>query len=310
MKQEMLREMPATFPPAWAELWGEDEYGLYADMVFRAEEFGAPNASENKSFQKTSEQSMQLSTDEVTQRFRWIASGDFLMGSPSDEPERSGAEDQHQVTLTQGYWLADTTVTQALWKLVVGKKPARFKEDLNNPVEKVSWNDSQEFINSISQKFAELFGGLVLRLPTEAEWEHACRAATTTPFSFGDNVTSEQVNFDGSNPYNNGKKSKYRKQTVVVKSLPPNAWGLYEMHGNVWEWCADAWENNLGSQPMVDPCHSGDSGADRVLRGGSWIINGRRVRSACRIHDRPGHRGNSVGLRLSLGPELKARSAK
>lgn len=275
--------LPQPFPPSWADSWGEDEYGLYANLLVTS----------------------------VTQRFRWIAAGDFLMGSPVDEPERLDREDQHKVTLTQGYWLADTAVTQKLWQLVMGKNPARFSDDVQNPVEQVSWNDSREFTEKLNEMYAGLLDGLVTRLPTEAEWEHACRAGTTTPFSFGENITAEQVNFDGRRPYNNGEKSEDRNKTVAVKSLPPNEWGLYEMHGNVWEWCADEWQENLGTQPMVDPCHSYDSGgAGRVMRGGSWVSYGGLVRSACRRRNSPGGRGDRIGLRLSLGLELKARSAK
>ena len=274
--------------PKWAKRIGRDTYGLFAEL-----EINNPKGQA------------------LSQCFRWVPAGSFMMGSPESEPERYAEdEDYHQVTHTKGFWVADTTVTQAIWEAVMGKNPAKFKEDLNNPVEQVSWDDSQEFIEKLNQALPEMSANQQLRLPSEAEWEYACRAGTETPFSFGDNMTSEQVNFDGSRPYNNAEKSKKRNKTIAVKSLPANPWGLHEMHGNVWEWCSDAWQESLGTEAMVDPCHSVDDSALRVRRGGSWIIDGGYVRSAYRVHDLPDNRNSGIGLRLSLGPELKARSAK
>lgn len=271
--------------PEWAKRVGRDAYGLFAELEI-------PNLAKP---------STQYSK-ELVQRFRWIPAGTFMMGSPESEPERySEDEDYHQVTLTQGYWLADTAVTQAVWQSVMGENPAKFKDDTLNPVEQVSWDDSQQLINQLNQKYGNQLGELVCRLPTEAEWEYACRAGTRSPFSFGDSVTSEQVNFDGSHPYNNGEKSEDRSKTVAVKSLPANSWGLYEMHGNVWEWCEDVWQENLGSLPMVDPCHSYDKRAYRVRRSGSWALSGGSVRSACRGSDSPNFLDFDIGLRLSLG---------
>lgn len=248
---------------------GRDQYGLYAD----------------------------LSVNDVTQRFRWIEPGSFMMGSPPDEAERYDDETQHQVTLTQGYWLADTAVTQAFWLAVMGDNPSSFKDDPQNPVEQVSWDDAQTFIGKLN----ELIPSLQAQLPTEAQWEYACRAGTRTPFSFGDNITPEQVNYDGDRPYAGGAKGLDRGKTVPVKSLPANPWGLYEMHGNVWEWCADAWQEDLGSAAAVDPLTQGVMGAYRVVRGGSWIFNGRFVRSAIRFHYAPVDRNYDLGFRLSLG---------
>ena len=274
--------------PRWAKRIGRDTYGLFAELEIA-----------NQKGQS------------LIQTFRWIPAGSFMMGSPDDEPERYAEdEDYHQVTHTKGFWMADTTVTQIVWEVVMGKNPAKFKEDLNNPVEQVSWKDSQAFIEKLNQALPEISADQQLRLPSEAEWEYACRAGTETPFSFGDNMTSEQVNFDGSIPYNNAPKSEERNKTVPVKSLPANQWGLYEMHGNVWEWCSDAWQESYGIESMVDQCHSDDDSAGRVQRGGSWVSNGGDVRAACRDHVSPGIRGSDFGLRLSLGHELKARSAK
>jgi len=229
----------------------------------------------------------------VSQIFRWIPPGKFLMGSPTNEKERYADETQHKVVLTRGYWLAETACTQALWKAVMGNNPSAFK-GAQNPVDTVSWNDVMAFIERMNSAQP----GLDLRLPTEAEWEYACRAGTTTPFSFGENITPEQVNYDGNYTYSGGKKGKYREKTVAVKSFPCNQWGLYEMHGNVWEWCADWYKRNYPTGPVINPIGP-DDGAYRVLRGGGWISHGRGVRSAYRSFNGPDDRGNGIGFRLA-----------
>ena len=174
-----------------------------------------------------------------------------MMGSDDTEAERYDAEDPHSVILNQGFWLAETTVTQSLWQAVMDENPSHFQqgESSNFPVENVSWDDVQGFIDKLNLRYS----GLSLRLPWEAQWEYACRAGTTTHFSFGDNITPEQVNYDGTRPYAAGKKAVYREKTVAVKSFAANAWGLYEMHGNVWEWCADTWQKHLGTEQVTDP---------------------------------------------------------
>ena len=258
---------------AFARPFGSDRYGLYVDLTINS----------------------------ITQRFRWIEPGTFLMGSPESEQDRMAeCETQHPVTLTQGFWLADTTVTQSLWQAVMGENPSSFTDNPNDPVEQVSWDDTQEFI----KKLNGLLPGLQAKLPTEAQWEYACRAGTTTPFSFGDNITPEQVNYDGNNPYAGGKKGLYRKKTVPVKSLPANPWGLYEMHGNVWEWCQDVWQEKLPASPVKDPegVAGGDqAGVERVVRGGSWGDGGGNVRSAIRSRADPARRYGNIGFRLLLG---------
>ena len=260
--------LPDPFPPPWASEWEEDaEWGLAATLVLNG----------------------------VRQTFRWIQPGTFMMGSPKGEVDRYDDETQHEVTLTRGYWLADTACTQALWQAVMGDNPSEFKDDPARPVEQVSWNDVQTFLDRLNARVPGLDAGL----PSEAQWEYACRAGTTTPFSFGENITPEQVNYDGSRPYADGKKGLDRRQTVPVKSLPPNPWGLYEMHGNVYEWCAD-WYGDYPQGPQIDP--SGPSeGVFRVLRGGSWDDNGRRCRAAYRLRYEPGYRINSFGFRLAPG---------
>jgi formylglycine-generating enzyme required for sulfatase activity len=238
---------------------------------------------------------MTLSLKNVQQTFRWIEPDSFLMGSPENELERRDNETPHEVTLTQGYWLAESACTQVLWVAVMDNNPARFNEELNNPVEQVSWNDVQDFIDKLNQ----LIPNLTACLPTEAQWEYACRAGTTTPFSYGDNITSEQVNYDANFPYSDGQKGEYREKTVAVKSLPPNAWGLYEMHGNVWEWCSD-WYGDYPTEAVTNPSGALE-GTYRVLRGGSWINVGRLTRSAIRNRLTPANCYFNIGFRLALG---------
>ncbi len=217
------------------------------------------------------------------------------MGSPDDEPERRDDEGpQHAVKLSQGYWLFDTACTQALWQAVMGKNPSRFMGDDRRPVDRVSWNDVQGFLTRLNERVP----GLDLDLPTEAQWEHACRAGTATPFSFGATITPEQVNYDGNYPYADGAKGLDRKETVPVGSLPPNAWGLYEMHGNLLEWCADG-RRDYTAQPETDPRGPDSAFTLRVLRGGAWDSDARLAHAACRYWNRPGARSDSIGFRCA-----------
>ncbi|MFD1624877.1 SUMF1/EgtB/PvdO family nonheme iron enzyme [Azospirillum griseum] len=259
--------------PGWADALGRDRFGLWTEIVVEPEGGG----------------------ESVTQRLRWIPPGRFLMGSPEDEPERYGDEGpQHAVTLSRGYWLFDTTCTQALWRAVMGANPSGFWGDGRRPVERVSWNDVQGFLTRLNGRVP----GLDLCLPTEAQWEHACRAGTTTPFSFGVTITPEQVNYDGNSPYADGPKELYRKSTVSVGSLPPNAWGLYEMHGNLWEWCADG-KRTYSAEPATDPRGPENAVARRVLRGGSWGNDARLARAACRYWFPPDDRSADFGFRCA-----------
>ncbi len=252
--------------PAWADTIGTDAYGLYADFSYRG----------------------------IVQRFRWIPPGRFRMGSPEGEPERDSDETLHEVILTRGYWLADTACTQQLWSAVLGKNPSRFKDD-GHPVEQVSWEDVGRFLDRLNRDVP----GLDLRLPTEAEWEYACRAGTETPFWFGENITPERVNYEGNYPYAGGKKGLYREKTVEVKALPCNSWGLYQMHGNVWEWCQD-WFGEYPAGPVTDPMGL-ETGDRRVLRGGSWFYYAGFCRSAYRNHWVPGDRRGFAGFRFARG---------
>jgi formylglycine-generating enzyme required for sulfatase activity len=237
---------------------------------------------------------MGLMVGDVRQVFRWIPPGRFIMGSPSDEVERFDDETQHEVVLTEGFWLADTVCTQALWEVVMRENPSAFK-GAERPVEQVSWEDVMTFTTRLNQQVT----GLGLRLPTEAEWEYGCRAGTRTPFWFGANITSDQVNYDGNYPYAGSKKGKHREETVEVKALPSNGWGLYQMHGNVWDWCND-WYGEYSAEPVTDP-QGAVSGEGRVLRGGSWFGYGRYARSARRDDSAPDDRDDYIGFRLARG---------
>ncbi len=255
------------FPLAWASDWGEDNYGLWMAFTFK----------------------------KIRYALRWIKPGRFMMGSPEDEPERIDDELQHEVILTQGSWLGETACTQELWEAVMGENPSEFKS-AKRPVENVSWDDCMAFIKKIN----DMLPGLDLRLSAEAEWEYACRAGTQTPFSFGDNITTEQVNYNGEFLYDGAPKGKNRGKTVEVGTLPCNSWGLYEMHGNVYEWCSD-WYGDYQSETVVDPV--GPIGEHRVLRGGCWISSGRDVRSAVRDRFGPDARYEGPGLRFVRGDQ-------
>ena len=211
-----------------------------------------------------------------------IPAGEFLMGSPETEPGRKRGEVQHQVTLTKPFLLGVHEVTQGQYEKVMGKNPSRFTGD-NNPVERVSWDDAVEFCRKLSEK-----EGVEYRLPTEAEWEYACRAGTTTVYSFGDDV-SELGRYGWFSSNSGGT-------THPVGGKRPNAWGLYDMHGNVFEWCQD-WYGDYPSGSVTDP--TGPASGDlRVLRGGSFSFQTSYVRSANRYYGfRPGFRNLNLGFR-------------
>jgi len=221
------------------------------------------------------------------------------------------------------FYMGKYEVTQKEYQELMGKNPNNFKGD-NMPVETVSWYDAIEYCNKRSQKEGLTPAYKIdknikdsnnkndkdkikwtvtwnknangYRLPTEAEWEYACRAGTTTPFSTGKNITTSQANYDGNSPYNNNKKGQYRKKTTLVGSFSPNTWGLYDMHGNVCEWCWD-WYEDYSSGSLTDP-NGAVTGSYRVIRGGSWGSDGKNLRSAYREYNNPFSQGSSIGFRL------------
>jgi formylglycine-generating enzyme required for sulfatase activity len=274
--------MPRPFPPPWACAWGDDRYGLWAD----AEVVSGAHV--------------------VLQRLRWIEPGHFMMGSPETELNRIGNEGpQHRVTISEGFWLADTACTQGMWQAVMGDNLSRFisgnQGGPDHPMDRVSWNMIQPFL----QRLEALLPGCRVTLPTEAEWEYACRAGSDTPFSFGETITTDQVNYDGSYPYGKCEKGEYREHTVAVKELPANDWGLYQMHGNVLEWCADA-PREYGLDAVNDPglaialAPDLDGAAARAMRGGGWFNFAVFARSAYRYPSLPGGRDSGTGFRFAL----------
>jgi formylglycine-generating enzyme required for sulfatase activity/tRNA A-37 threonylcarbamoyl transferase component Bud32 len=213
----------------------------------------------------------------VTLEMVEIPGGTFIMGSPANEAGRISNEGpQHQVTVP-AFFMGKYELTQAQYQAIMGSNPSRFKGN-NRPVERVSWNDAVTFCERLSQKTQKYY-----RLPSEAEWEYACRAGTTTPFYFGESITPELVNYDGNYTYGSAPKGQYRQQTTDVGSFLPNAFGLYDMHGNVWEWCLDDYIDNYSDAPKDGSALTGRSG-NRSLRGGSWIIYPRFCRSASRFN--------------------------
>jgi formylglycine-generating enzyme required for sulfatase activity len=242
-------------------------------------------------------------------KFVWIRPGTFNMGSPKEEKKRNDVEVQHAVELTKGFFMAVYPVTQKQWYAVIApdyvkpaegfdlSNPSRFHSSGNLPVETVSWDDCQVFIKKLRQKEKQRY-----RLPTEAEWEFACRAGTTTPFYCGETIATDQANYFGASVYGQGKKGVNRQATTPVGSFPPNAWGLYDMHGNVQQWCQDRF-GRFSPKDVVDP-QGAEQGGSRVLRGGSWQDAAAQCRSACRAWDSPDNRGRGTfGFRLCFSLE-------
>ena len=269
-----------------------------------------------------------LTVDDVEYAFRWCPAGTFTMGSPEDEKGRGVAETQHSVSLS-GFWMLETEVTQAMWKSVMGTYPSYFsalgdgfddirdKDTSNFPVEQVTWKECQEFITKLNEKLtatSKLSSGFELRFPTEAEWEYACRAGTRTAYSFGDvasdlathgNMADVSSELDWKSSWHDGYAI-----AAPVKSYKPNAWGLYDMHGNVREWCADWYEgdyhettNSARKSIGVEP------GWFRVLRGGSWHSLADSCRSASRDFAGPSSGSRFTGFRLALGRKLREEAA-
>jgi formylglycine-generating enzyme required for sulfatase activity len=231
-----------------------------------------------------------------------ISAGSFLMGSPEDEPERSDDETQHRVTLSKPFWLGKYAVTQGQWAVLVGNNPSDFKQvGKDAPVENVSWDDAMAFCKRLTERervLGRLPEGYEYTLPTESEWEYACRAGTTTPFHTGANLTTSQGNYNGKYPYAGNAKGEYRAATTKVGSFAPNDWGLSDMHGNVWEWCLD-WYGDYPKGAVIDPTGA-FAGSRRVDRGGGWGSSAQCCRSASRYWGEPGYRDSNLGFRLAL----------
>jgi len=264
--------------------------------------------------------------------FVLITGGTFIMGSPHSEPERRDNESPQHQAMVSSFYMSKYTVTQKEYQTIMRTNPSDFKGD-DLPVEQVSWYDAVTYCNARS-----LVEGLKIpyaidqdrtdpdntgdsdplkwvvtwdksadgyRLPTETEWEYACRAGTTTPFYMGSNITTDDANYDGDLPYNGNAKGLYRETTMPVGSFMENAFGLYDMHGNVYEWCWD-WAGDYPSDAQIDPAGS-VSGSHRILRGGSWGSSALILRSAFRNYANPSHKTHYFGFRLVLNAQCSER---
>jgi formylglycine-generating enzyme required for sulfatase activity len=225
-----------------------------------------------------------------------IPGGTFQMGSQESKKEQP----IHAVTIAP-FWLGKFPVTQAQYQAVMGANPSYFK-GAKHPVEKVSWYDAVEFCKCLSKKLGHSY-----RLPSEAEWEYACRAKTTTPFSFGETLTTELANYDGGRSFADGPTGQFRHKTTNVGIFLPNALGLYDMHGNVWEWCADHWHETYSGAPSDGSIWLKDNhNYSRLLRGGSWICDPMDCPSACRFHLIPGLRNDDLGFRVACSAPVSS----
>jgi uncharacterized protein (TIGR02996 family) len=251
----------------------------------------------------------------IGMRLALIPPGRFRMGSPADEAQRSKDEAAHEVEITRPLYLGVFLVTQAQWQRVMGSNPSWFcatgggKDEVAGldtsdfPVEQVSWEDAQTFLERLTALPQEKEKGWQYRLPSEAEWEYACRGgASSTAFCFGNSLSSFRANFIGDCPYGGADKGPSLGRTCPVGSYRPNAFGLCDMHGNVWEWCSDWYAGDYyGKSSPQDPPGPAE-GPLRVIRGGCWRNDGRRCRSAFRLRNGPGRRNDGVGFRVAAVP--------
>jgi formylglycine-generating enzyme len=234
--------------------------------------------------------------------FVLVPAGTFLMGSPKDEPFRNKDELLHKVTLTKPFYIQTTEVTEAQWHALVGRKWFGRRGGGNLPVVKVSWYDCIEFVEKLNR-----LGEGRYRLPTEAEWEYACRAGSQSPYTWGKTIDCTQAMFsnnssDSRDCLDDVKKRDFLKDSPVpVKSYPPNGWGIFDMHGNVWEWCQDGY-GDYPSDAVTDPKGT-PSGSQKVRRGGSWFKGAELCRSANRNYGHPASRYATLGFRLVMEAE-------
>jgi uncharacterized protein (TIGR02996 family) len=241
-------------------------------------------------------------TNSLGMKLALIPAGRFLMGSP---PEEKGDPDElprHEVEITRPFFLGVYQVKQSEYEAVMEDNPSGFQSEPGgprHPVESVTWNDAVAFCARLSARRAEKKAGLVYRLPTEAVWEYACRAGTTTPFWWGETADSTRANFDGNYPWGGALKDRYVQHTMPVGSYPPNPWGLFDMHGNLREWVADLYDEKWYQRgPTQDPCNQ-NKGDRRILRGGSWFAMARNCRAADRDSWAPDRDNNKYGFRIA-----------
>ncbi|MEM9273121.1 MAG: formylglycine-generating enzyme family protein [Cyanobacteria bacterium P01_F01_bin.143] len=252
--------------------------------------------------QQSAQYFLEQLNNQISMEMMLIPGGDFMMGAPESELNSSDNErPQHQVSVPT-FFMGKYPVTQAQWQAIMGNNTSRFKGD-KRPVENISWNNAQEFCQRLSQRTGRKY-----RLPSEAEWEYACRAGTTTPFYFGETITTDLANYRGtdnqeykwSGSYGEGPKGKYRQETMTVDKFGiANNFGLCDMHGNVWQWCLDHWHDNYQNAPRDGTAwvSEGDSNR-RLLRGGSWDYIPINCRSAARYYVNPEIAFNDIGFRI------------
>ena len=242
-------------------------------------------------------------SEQINIEMMQIPAGEFEMGSPSEELERVESEGPVHSVKVGSFFIGKYPITQALWRMVASfpkidleldPDPANFKGD-DRPVERVSWHEAVEFCQRLSKKT-----GRDYRLPSEAEWEYACRAGTKTPFHFGETITTELANYDGNSVYGKGTKGEDREQTTSVGQFGiANNFGLCELHGNVWEWCADPWHSNYENAPTDGSVwEEGGDDSYRIIRGGSWYFYPGNCRSASRSFNSSDYRNYYIGFRV------------
>ena len=223
----------------------------------------------------------------------YIPGGSFLMGSPENEEGKFKYESpQHQVNL-QAFYMSKYPINQEQYQLIMDENFSQFKGG-KRPVERVSWDRATEFCQKLSKKTGKTY-----KLPSESQWEYACRSGTTTPFYFGETITSDLVNYNGNYPYSNAPTGEYRGETTDVGTFPPNAFGLYDMHGNVWEWCQDIWHYNYNEAPTDGSAwEAGGDSNKRLLRGGCCNYTSGLCRSAWRHYYHKNLSYSSSGFRV------------
>jgi len=242
-------------------------------------------------------------------RLCWCPAGQFVMGSPANEPERRPGEDQVGVKLSKGFWVGKFEVTQGEWARIIGAFPEKLTagDGPGFPVYSINFAEAENFCRRLTAKArdtGELPANWEFRLPTEAQWEYACRAGTRTATAFGDSLSSKQANFEGK-PYNGAEEGPSLKRAAPVGSYPANAWGLHDMHGNVFEWCRDWYYDKLpgGTDPDLHDAQRAaainrSGSRSRVRRGGCWADEGWPCRSAFRLRFEPERRADHIGFRV------------